>query len=290
MAKNYKSLAPKKSLGQNFLSDPWWIQRIVQVISPGTDDTVLEIGPGKGVLTEQLLPAAGKVVAVEIDGRMVEHLAERFQAESRLELVHADFLKFDLNQRFKGGRLRIVGNLPYHVTSAILFRVLDEVRRYHEDASLGACITDFTIMIQKEVAQRILSGPGESDYGILSVFVHQLCTGRALLDVPPAAFFPRPKVMSTILQLSPLDCPRYPLKDWDTFRRLVRGSFNQRRKMLRRSLRDLPGLPEISTVDGLEPWLDKRPDSISPEDFVTMANLLADHQPPSAKGSDDGES
>jgi 16S rRNA (adenine1518-N6/adenine1519-N6)-dimethyltransferase len=108
--------------------------------------------------------------------------------------------------------------------------------------------------------------------------------------VPPAAFFPRPKVMSTILQLSPLDRPRYPLKDWDTFRRLVRGSFNQRRKMLRRSLRDLPGLPEISTVDGLEPWLDKRPDSISPEDFVTMANLLADHQPPSAKGSDDGES
>ncbi len=290
MAKSYKSLAPKKSLGQNFLSDPWWIQRIVQVIAPGADDTVLEIGPGKGVLTEQLLPAAGKVVAVEIDGRMVEHLGERFQAESRLELVHADFLKFDLNQRFKGGRLRIVGNLPYHVTSAILFRVLDEVRRYHEDAALGACITDFTIMIQKEVAQRILSGPGESDYGILSVFVHQLCNGRALLDVPPAAFFPRPKVMSTILQLSPLDRPRYPLKDWDTFRRLVRGSFNQRRKMLRRSLRDLPGIPDLSTVDGLEPWLDKRPDSISPEDFVTMANLLADHQPPSTGESDHGES
>lgn len=277
MAKSYKSMAPKKSLGQNFLTDPWWIQRIVQAFKPAADDLVLEIGPGKGVLTEQLLPLAGKLVAVEIDERMVEHLEALLGGNDKLEILHQDFLQLDLAARFAGQPLRIVGNLPYHVTSGILMRVLDAIRAMHEHPADAARITDFTIMIQKEVATRILGGPESKEYGILSVYVHQLCEGRALLDVPPAAFFPRPKIMSTILQLSPLARPRYELEDWDLFRKLVRGSFNQRRKMLRRSLRQVPGLPDPATIPGMEPWLGHRPDAIPPKEFVDMANIISRH-------------
>jgi len=275
VGKSPRSLAPKKSLGQNFLVDPWWVAAIRDALGVGAGDRVLEIGPGKGVLTAALLEKAGEVLAVEIDARMVGHLAERFAGEPRLRVLHADFLRVDLRRECGERPLRIVGNLPYHVTSSILMRVLDEVRRGHEDPAAAARIEDFAVMIQREVAQRILSGHGSREYGILSVFVDVFFDGAALVDVPPAAFFPRPKVVSRVIRLKPLPAPRHAVADWAVFRRVVRGAFNQRRKMLRRSLAALPGLPPIEAVPGAEPWLTLRPEQLPPAEFAALAAAFA---------------
>lgn len=276
MAKSYKSLAPKKSLGQNFLVDPHWIQAITDAFGFGSGDRVLEIGPGKGVLTERLLETAAELTAVEIDQRMVEHLQERFAGAPNLRLVHADFLRYDLSREFAGTAVRIVGNLPYHVTSSILMRVLDEVRRHHEEPAAAAQVADFAVMIQREVAQRILSGHDCKAYGILSVFVSIFFDGETLIEVPPTAFFPRPKVTSRVIRLRPLPVPRHPVADWAVFRRVVRGAFNQRRKMMRRSLAALPGLPPVETVPGAERWLTSRPEQLTPGDFAELAAFFAD--------------
>lgn len=188
-SKSYKSLDPKKSLGQNFLTDPWWIQRIVSAFGLEPQDTVLEIGPGKGVLTAELLKVSGRLLAVEIDQRMVEHLGERFAGATNLEIVHQDFLRFPLGETLAGVPVRIIGNLPYHITSGIIGRVLDEIRAGQADPQAHARITSFDIMIQKEVGERICSTHGTKVYGVLSVLAWLLCDVRVLLDVPPKAFY-----------------------------------------------------------------------------------------------------
>ena len=274
MNKSFKSLAPKKSLGQNFLSDPWWIERIARAFEIRQEDCVLEIGPGKGALTRALLPMTGELVAVEIDGRMAELLHAELGAPANLRVVQGDFLTYNLGRELGGRRLRIVGNLPYHITSAILMRVLDEIRRGHDDPG-AAQITDFSIMIQKEVAQRILCGPGSRTYGILSVYTGLLCQGEILLDVPPIAFSPRPKIMSSVIRLRPLPRPSAEVADWDWFRRVVRAAFNQRRKMLRRSLAGVPGLPDPEGLTGADELLARRPETLSVAEFADLANRLA---------------
>lgn len=272
--KSYKSLEPKKSLGQNFLADPWWIERIAHALEIQEGDLVLEIGPGKGALTRALLPLTRELVAVEIDQRMVGHLREELGGAPNLRIVHADFLRFDLGRELGTWPVRIVGNLPYHVTSAILMRVLDEIRRGHTDPA-AARVTDFAVMIQKEVAQRILSGPGSREFGILSVYTGLLCKGEILLEVPPAAFIPRPKVTSSVIRLRPLPRPAADVRDWDYFRRVVRAAFNQRRKMLRRSLAGVPGLPDPEGLEGAEALLARRPESLSVAEFADLAARLA---------------
>ena len=273
--KSYKSLHAKKSLGQNFLSDSFWIQRIVQAFALTPTDTVLEIGPGKGVLTRELLKYTNCLYAVEIDQRMVGHLQEEFPDAPNLNLVHADFLEYNLSQELAGKPVRILGNLPYHVTSGILLRVLEEVIRYHQDPSAAARITDFSIMIQLEVADRILASPGGREYGILTVYRDLLCTGERLLDVPPEAFYPRPKVMSAVMRLIPRDTPKARVDDWDCLRRLVRAAFNKRRKMMRNSLAGVPGLPSIEEIEQIAPEvLDLRPEQLLPQDFASIANRI----------------
>lgn len=274
-SKSYKSLDPKKSLGQNFLSDPWWIQRIVNAFGLEPQDTVLEIGPGKGVLTAELLKVTGRLIAVEIDQRMVEHLAERFAGAPNLEIVHRDFLQYPLDQALAGVPVRIIGNLPYHITSGIIGRVLDEIRAGQADPAAHPRVTSFDIMIQKEVGERICSTHGTKVYGVLSVLAWMLCDVRILLDVPPNAFFPRPKVTSSVLRFRPLPAPRYRVDDWELFRKLVRAAFNQRRKMLRNSLQAVADLlPEDWTGAG-EGILERRPEQMSPQDFVELANRAA---------------
>jgi 16S rRNA (adenine1518-N6/adenine1519-N6)-dimethyltransferase len=282
VAKSYHSLAPKKSLGQNFLSDPWWIERVARCLETGPADTVLEIGPGKGAITRALLPRVGELWAVEIDQRMVEHLTAELGADPRLKILHQDFLLFNLGEALGGRPVRVFGNLPYHVTSSILMRVLDEIRRGHTDRS-AAQVIDFAVMVQREVAQRILSGPGSREYGILSVFAGLFCEGRILLDVPPAAFFPRPKVDSAILRLAPRPTPLAPVADWEFFRRVVRAAFNQRRKMLRRSLANVPGLPDPEGLDDPR-LLERRPETLSVPEFAELAARLAALAPPGSPG------
>ncbi|MFA7332596.1 MAG: 16S rRNA (adenine(1518)-N(6)/adenine(1519)-N(6))-dimethyltransferase RsmA [Candidatus Delongbacteria bacterium] len=273
MEKSYKSMAPKKSLGQNFLSDPWWIERIARALEIQEEDCVLEIGPGKGALTRALLPYTRDLLAVEIDQRMVELLQAELGAHPNLRVIHEDFLRFDLGAALGGRRVRVVGNLPYHITSSILMRVLEEIRRGQTDPA-AAQITDFAIMIQKEVAQRILSGPGSREYGILSVYVGLLCDGRILLDVPPGAFFPKPKVDSAVIRLRPLATPRAEVLDWDFFRRVVRAAFNQRRKMLRRSLLNIPGVPNPEGLENADELLSRRPETLSVPEFADLAARL----------------
>ncbi|MCA9785093.1 MAG: ribosomal RNA small subunit methyltransferase A [Candidatus Cloacimonetes bacterium] len=274
-SKSYKSLDPKRSLGQNFLSDPWWIQRIVNAFGLEPQDTVLEIGPGKGVLTNELLKTCGRLIAVEIDDRMVEYLGERFAGSANLELVHQDFLKYPLSEVLAGQPVRVIGNLPYHITSSIIGRVLDEIRACQADSGAHARITSFDIMIQKEVGDRICSTHGTKVYGVLSVLAYMLCDVRILLDVPPNAFYPRPKVTSSILRFRPLPAPRYQITDWELFRKVVRAAFNQRRKMLRNSLLPLADLlPEgFLSQTGLD-WLERRPEQLSPLEFTQLANLV----------------
>ncbi len=274
-AKSYKSLQPKKSLGQNFLTDPWWIQRIVSAIGLDHDERVLEIGPGKGVLTEPLLSHANQVFAVEIDSRMVGHLEERFADAPNLRILHEDFLKLDLAGQIGPGPLRIVGNLPYHVTSGIIGAVLDAIRRNHEGAEDGPRITGFDIMIQKEVGQRICSPHGNKVYGVLSVLANLLCDVRIALDVPPKAFSPPPKVQSSILHFHPLPAMRYPLADWDLFRAIVRCAFNQRRKMLRNSLAGSASPLRDGELEHIgSDLLERRPESLSPREFAELSNRI----------------
>lgn len=274
-SKSYKSLDPKKSLGQNFLTDPWWIQRIVSAFGLEPQDTVLEIGPGKGVLTAELLKVSGRLLAVEIDQRMVEHLGERFAGATNLEIVHQDFLRFPLGETLAGVPVRIIGNLPYHITSGIIGRVLDEIRAGQADPQAHARITSFDIMIQKEVGERICSTHGTKVYGVLSVLAWLLCDVRVLLDVPPKAFFPRPKVTSSVLHFRPLPAPRHRIEDWELFRKIVRAAFNQRRKMLRNSLQAVGDLLPPDWIAGDDPVLERRPEQMSPRDFVELANRAA---------------
>ncbi len=273
--KSYKSLQPKKSLGQNFLTDPWWIQRIVGAFGLGSDERVLEIGPGKGVLTEPLLSHAGEVIAVEIDSRMVEHLQTRFAGVDHLKIIHEDFLRYDLAAELGPGPLRIVGNLPYHVTSGIIGAVLDVIRHGMADPGRGPRVTGFDIMIQKEVGHRICSPHGNKVYGVLSVLANVLCDVRIALEVPPKAFTPQPKVQSSILHFRPLPGPRYKLSDWDLFRAIVRCAFNQRRKMLRNSLQGASSplqSEELELLDSV--LLERRPESLSPREFVEVCNTI----------------
>jgi len=274
VSKSFKSLEPKKSLGQNFLVDPWWIQRVAAALEVAPGDRVLEIGPGKGALTKALLPLAGEVVAVEIDARMVEHLRAELGPAPNLRIVHADFLRLRLDRELGGSPVRIVGNLPYHVTSAILMRVLDEIRRGRDGAE-AAQVADFAVMIQKEVARRILAGPGSRIYGILSVFCALHCRGELLLEVPPAAFFPRPKVTSAVIRLRPLPRPAAAVADWELFRRVVRAAFNQRRKMLRRSLAGVPGLPDPEGLKDAAELLSRRPETLTVGEFADLTERLA---------------
>jgi 16S rRNA (adenine1518-N6/adenine1519-N6)-dimethyltransferase len=277
LKKSYKSLHAKKSLGQNFLTDEWWIHRIIQAFDIKQDDYVLEIGPGKGVLTRHLVKQTGHLTAVEIDSRMVGYLQEEFAGQKNLDIVHEDFLKYDLSRNFGGQRLRIIGNLPYHVTTGILLQVLDEVRLAKSQINEAAIIDDFSIMIQKEVADRITCTTGNKKYGILSVFVDTLCDSSIVLDVPPEAFSPRPKIMSSVIRLKPLKTPRYEVKDWDTFRLVVRSAFGKRRKMLRNSLDNIPGIPTIEELEKAAPeFLELRPEQINPASFVDLANKCFD--------------
>lgn len=219
------SARAKKRFGQHFL-EPAWADRLVQTIAARPTDHVLEIGPGPGVLTLRLAPLVAHLTAVELDRDMVEALAPKLPPN--VSLVEQDFLDFDLAP-VASRDLRVVGNLPYNVSSPILFKLL-EARR------AGARLIDATLMVQREVADRIEGKPGTKDYGTLSIFVQLRASVRRLLTLPPGAFRPVPKVHSAVLGFAFRD-PVVALKDEAVFERLVRSIFTQRRKTLLNALK-----------------------------------------------------
>ena len=257
-------LSPKKSLGQHFLHDPNIVRKILAVVDPGRDDVMLEIGPGHGVLTHHLAKSVRTLVAVEIDPRAVEQL--RGELGGSIQILHQDVLELDLRRVVSdtGARdgLRIVGNIPYYITTPILFTLLDQ----------RDVVRDATLMMQREVAHRLVAVPGTKDYGILSVFCRVFADVRVLFDVSPNAFSPRPTVVSSVVHLSPFIRPRVPISNEAFFRHMVRFVFGQRRKMLRHTLTELA--KEHRLILPADFALRERPEELTGEELVDLANRL----------------
>ena len=255
---------PKKSFGQHFLHEKRYIERIVSSISPKPEDVVVEIGPGEGALTLPLLAAAGKLTAIELDTDLIPDLQARAAAVGELRIVHSDVLKVDftaLARELGAERLRIAGNLPYYISSPILFHCVDH----------AAAIRDMHFMLQKEVVDRMAAEPGSKVYGRLSVMLQLRCTVEPLFKVPPGAFRPPPKVDSAIVRLTPLPAHLLPDADAKLIERLVRAAFGQRRKTLGNALRDLATAKQIDAA-GIDPRA--RAEQLAPSAFVALARHL----------------
>lgn len=251
------SVRPKKRLGQHFLHDESAVRDIVLAVDAPEGAAVVEIGPGEGALTEPLLARYPELVALEVDAEALAHLAARFPA---LDLRQQDVLQADWSALANGKALHVVGNLPYYISSPILFALLDArltVRRA-------------IVMVQKEVADRIVSPPGSKVYGTLSVYFQLYARSRILFDVPPESFHPRPNVDSAVVQID-FGVDDEPSVDFEALRRTVRAAFGQRRKMLRNSLSQLAE----ETGTSLPEWAATlRPEAVSPARFVELAQLL----------------
>ena len=263
-----------KSLGQNFLSDIHIIEDIVDGSDIESEDLVIEIGPGMGVLTAAAAERAGKVIAVEIDKKLIPILKETLAEYDNVEIINADIMKTDLteiveaNRPADGGKVRVIGNLPYYITTPIIMKLLEE--------SVPA--DSITIMMQKEVADRIKAGPGGKDYGALTVAVGFYCTITHVADAPKEVFVPRPKVDSTVIRLDlRKECP-VDLIDQKIFFETVKGGFGQRRKTLLNSLTGVRGLPKPEIADaldaaGIDPK--RRAETLSLDEFAAVANEIA---------------
>jgi len=222
---------PRKRLGQSFLEDRNIIRGIVALVEPAGDETVVEIGAGLGSMTEELAKSAGRLIAIEVDQRLVGVLRERFAGQDRVEVLQTDVLKYDFSSACPGGRIKVVGNIPYHISSPILFRLLD----FRRSISL------MILMFQKELADRITAPPGTKDYGIPSVLVARYTRATCELTVPPTCFYPVPDVVSSVLRITVRQEPNLP--DEALFAKIVRAAFAQRRKTLWNNLRHI-GIPE----------------------------------------------
>ncbi len=252
----------RKRFGQNFLHDPGIIQRIVDSIKPKPDEYLVEIGPGQGAITKELLRAAGSMDAVELDRDLIAPLAEMCADIGELRIHSADVLKFDLCSLVPAGeQLRVVGNLPYNISTPILFHLLE---RSH-------CIRDMHFMLQKEVVLRMGAEPGNKQYGRLTVMLQAQCQVSHLFDIGPGAFKPAPKVDSAFVRLVPHSTPLHQIEDQKIFSQVVAQAFSQRRKTLRNSLRELI---DAETMEGLgiDPGL--RAERLEVEEFVRLANAI----------------
>ena len=269
----------KKRLGQHFLRDRQTISRIIDLAAPKPDESVLEIGPGEGVLTQALLESGARVLAVEADSDLWEPLENRFSPLSKDEffLQRGDFLKTDLEQTFAESQnfstpVAVIANIPYQITTPILFRLI-KYRHLFSRAIL---------MMQEEVAARLLAEVGSRDYGRLTVNVGLYCDIDAGFKVSPAAFSPRPKVWSRVVRFEFLDQPRYPVADPDLFERLVLTIFSQRRKQIINPLKGMltnlkrEELCEKLVAAGFEPT--DRPATLSTAELVRLSDCLAEWQ------------
>ena len=248
--------AARKRFGQNFLADPHYVARIAEAVAPRPGDLVVEIGPGLGALTAELVARAGRVVAIEIDRDLAARLVERFPPHA-LELVVGDALAFDF--RTLGRNLRVVGNLPYNISSPLLFHLADQA-----DA-----LRDLTVMLQKEVVARMTAEPSTPEYGRLTVMLQATFAIERLFTVPPGAFRPAPAVDSAVARLVPLGSAAPLIADRARFARVVTAAFGQRRKTLRNALADVVS-PAAFAAAAIDPQ--RRGETLSVEEFVTLAN------------------
>lgn len=254
---------PRKRFGQHFLHDRNIIGRIVAALAPRPDDHIIEIGPGKAALTRELLTRVTHIEAVELDRDLIAQLHAELPA-AKLTLHNADALQFDFCRLTGDGRkLRVIGNLPYNISTPLLFHLLDQ----------AGCIADMVFMLQKEVVQRMIAAPGGKDYGRLSVMIQYRCAVEKLFDVAPGAFTPPPKVDSSVVRLIPHATPPAAVADPEQFSRTVRAAFASRRKTLRNNMKGLLSAEQMLAL-GIDPT--RRAETLSLAEFAALSNSVAD--------------
>jgi len=253
----------RKRFGQNFLHDEGVIGRIISSINPQATDRLVEIGPGLGALTGHLLEAAGKLDVVELDRDLIPKLMVKFDGKGELNIHEADALKFDFRSLVNDGeQLRVIGNLPYNISTPLLFHLL-------ETADI---IQDMHVMLQKEVVDRMTASPGGRDYGRLSVMLQYRCKVERLFTVGPGAFNPAPKIDSAIARLTPYSELPFTAKSEQDLATVVGQAFSQRRKMLRASLKGMLSAEQIEACD-IDPT--RRPETLSIQEFVRLSDELS---------------
>lgn len=253
----------RKRFGQNFLHDAGVIDRILRAIFPREGERLLEIGPGQGALTAELVSSGAQLDVIELDKDLIPLLKLRFGLKPNFQLHEGDALQFDFNRLDVGPRrLRVVGNLPYNISTPLIFHLLDHV----------GLIQDMHFMLQKEVVERMSAKPGGGHWGRLSIMVQYHCKVEHLFNVGPGAFNPPPKVDSAIVRLTPHNELPHPAQDICALDRVVREAFNQRRKTLRNTLKNLMNSADIESV-GIDPGL--RPEQLQLADFVRLADRFA---------------
>ncbi|MFS8086732.1 MAG: 16S rRNA (adenine(1518)-N(6)/adenine(1519)-N(6))-dimethyltransferase RsmA [Acidobacteriota bacterium] len=264
----------KRRFGQNFLVDHKFAQRIVEAVRPQSDETIVEIGPGRGALTSHLLEGAGRLVAIEFDRDLVPQLRAQFANSANLTLVEADALTIDFCAAIAPAeRARVVANLPYNIATAILQRLIEQ----------RSCISDMTLMLQREVVDRITAEAGSSERGYLSVLVEAYCEAEKLFDVPPQAFRPVPKVWSTVVGLRVRPKIAAEVKDEALLWQIVSAGFAQRRKTILNNLRDAPapiqallkkrGGASIVLCEACLPPL-RRAETLTLEEWALLVNAI----------------
>ena len=265
----------QKRFGQNFLIDSHVLDKIVNAAGITQEDCVLEIGPGIGTMTQYLAEHAGRVVAVEIDANLLPILADTLKDYSNVTVINEDILKVDMNRLVKeynqGRPIKVVANLPYYITTPIIMGLFES----------NVPIENITVMVQKEVADRMQVGPGSKDYGALSLAVQYYASPYIVANVPPNCFIPRPNVGSAVIRLTRYQEPPVQVKDTKLMFRLIRASFNQRRKTLQNGLNNSPELSftkeQIAGVIeslGLPPAV--RGEALTLEQFAALANAFSD--------------
>ena len=256
---------PRKRFGQNFLTDPSVIEKIIQAINPLPTDHIVEIGPGQGAITQQLIKRCNRLDAIELDKDLIPKLEKKFPFE-HFHLTQFDALKFDYSNLFQGKLLRIAGNLPYNISTPLLFHLLGQ----------SSIIKDMHFMLQKEVVDRLAAHPNTKAYGKLSVVTQAQCEVEALFDIPPGAFNPAPKVNSAFVRLIPREQPLLAAEQWPAFEKTVTAAFAHRRKTLRNNLKKLLD-PEQADPEQAEQEIDlsRRAESLTIDEFITLSGLLA---------------
>jgi len=250
----------RKRFGQHFLHDRNVIDHIIDHVEIREGQTLVEIGPGTGALTIPLLARASKLHVIEIDTDLAGLLETRFGADGKLVIYREDVLKFDFCSRF-AGKLTIIGNLPYNISTPLLFHLLDQ----------SVCIDQMIFMLQKEVADRICAGPGTGDYGRLSIMVQSVCRVEWLLHVSADSFRPPPRVESAVIKLYPDRHTENKIEDRKLFNNLVRTAFSKRRKTIRNALKTFV-TEELLREAGINPSC--RPEEIPVETYIRLANLV----------------
>lgn len=264
----------QKKFGQNFLIDPHVLEKIIDAAQITKEDCIVEIGPGIGTMTQYLAESAGRVVAVEIDKALIPILEETLSAYDNVEVINEDILKVDLQRLVEeknGGRpVKVVANLPYYITTPIVMGLFES----------HVPLASITIMVQKEVAERMQAGPGTKDYGALSLAVQYYADAEVVANVPPNCFIPRPNVGSAVIRLTRYAEPPVQVQDEKLMFALIRASFNQRRKMLANGLGNAPGLfvskEEVrAALISMGISENIRGEAMTLEQFAQLANLLS---------------